>query len=59
MKRESEALIPSLKNQLSSSFSQVQTLVRDHPELESSEYYKKSVELINQSQQLVERLVRG
>lgn len=59
MKRESEALIPSLKNQLSSSFSQLQTLVRDHSELESSEYYKKSVELINQSQQLVESLVRG
>lgn len=59
MKRESEALIPSLKNQLSSSFSQLQTLVNDHPELERSEYYKKSVELISQSQKLVESLIRG
>lgn len=59
MKKESEALLPSLISQLTSNFSQLQTLVESHPELESGEYYKKSVEFISESKELVNSITQG
>ena len=59
MKRESEALLPSLIRQLASNFSQLQTLVDTHPELENGDYYKKSVEFISESKEHVVSITQG
>ena len=58
MERETEALLPSMTKQLDSNFSQLQSVIGDHPELKEGEYYKKAVEFISANSELIGSLLQ-